>query len=125
MIENLIKQIVTSFDGLYYIDVEDSGEGSLYGVGVGFLDTMTYDKTDYENWEDMLDSIDIITPNFQIYCSYDRSGYDYWTNRMEESNYTYIRIWVSDDFSDEDFKSLYNEVEKIYERFDYFNAYRK
>lgn len=125
MVEKLIKEIVNSFDGLYYIDKEDSGDGTLYDIGVSFLDTMTFDKADYLNWENMLDSIDIITPNFQIYCSWDNSGYDYWSNRMGESNYTYIVVWVSNDFSDEDFKNLYNEIEKVYDELDNFNAYRK
>lgn len=125
MIENEIRKIASSFEGLYYVDSEDSGEGILFSIGVSFLDTITFDKADYLNWETLLESIDIFRPNFQIYCSYDKSGYDYWSNIMEESNYTFINIWISSDFSDEDFNSLWREIGKIYNKLDDFNTYHK
>ena len=57
---------------------------------------------------------------YKIYCSYDKSGYDYWTEIMEESNYTYIDIWISDDFSDDDFNSLIEELDEILRNIDNF-----
>lgn len=120
MIENEIKKIVSNYDGLSYIDAEDSGEGTLIGVSVDYIDTTLFNKEQYDLWENMLDSVDIIRPTFQIYCSYDTSGYQYWKDIMEESNHTYIDIWISDEFSDDDFTSLINELDKIIDMIDNF-----
>ena len=108
-----------AFEGLSYIDVEDSGEGKLYGLSVDYVDTLKFPEEIYDKWEDFLNSIDIIKPNFQIYCSWDRSGYKFWQN-MNESNHTFIYVWVSNDFSDNDFNSLNEEIEIIINKIDKF-----
>lgn len=120
MIENEIKKIVSNYDGLSYLNAEDSGEGTLFGISVDYIDTMLFNEEQYDLWINMLDSVDIIRPTFQIYCSYDTSGYQYWKDIMEESNHTYIDIWVSDEFSDDDFTSLINELDKIIDMIDNF-----
>lgn len=120
MIENEIRKIISNYKGLSYIDVEDSGEGKLFVVSVDYVDTRKFNEFQYEMFNDILDDIDIIKPTFQIYCSYDKSGYDYWAEIMEESNYTYINIWVSDDFSDDDFNSLIEELDEILRNIDNF-----
>ena len=108
-----------AFEGLSYIDVEDSGEGKLYGLSVDYVDTLKFPEEIYEEWEDLLNSVDVIKPNFQIYCSWDGSGYKFWKN-MNESNHTYIDVWVSDDFSDNDFNSLNEEIERVIKKIDNF-----
>lgn len=108
-----------AFEGLSYLDVEDSGEGKLYGLSVDYVDTLNFPEEIYEEWENFLNSIDVIKPNFQIYCSWDKSGYKFWKN-MNESNHTYIDVWVSDDFSDNDFNSLNEEIEIIINKIDNF-----
>ena len=120
MIENEIRKIISNYKGLSYIDVEDSGEGKLFVVSVDYVDTRKFNEFQYEMFNDILDEIDIIKPTFQIYCSYDKSGYDYWAEIMEESNYTYINIWVSDDFSDDDFNYLIEELDEILRNIDNF-----
>lgn len=120
MIENEIKKIVSNYDGLSYLNAEDSGEGTLLGISVDYIDTMLFNEEQYDLWVDMLDSVDVIRPTFQIYCSYDTSGYQYWKDIMEESNHTYIDIWISDEFSDDDFTSLTNELDKIIDMIDKF-----
>ena len=120
MIENEIRKIVSNYEGLSYLDVEDSGEGKLFGVSVDYVDTRKFNEIQYEDFIDLLDEIDVIKPTFQIYCSYDRSGYDFWTEIMEESNYTYIDIWISDDFADNDFNSLIEELDYILGKIDTF-----
>ena len=120
MIENEIRKIISNYDGLSYIDVEDSGEGKLFRVSVDYVDTRKFNEFQYEIFNAMLDEVDVIKPTFQIYCSYDKSGYDYWTEIMEESNYTYIDIWISDDFSDDDFNSLIEELDEILRNIDNF-----
>ena len=120
MIENEIKKIISNYNGLSYLNVEDSGEGKLFGVSVDYVDTRKFNEFQYEDFIDLLDEVDVIKPTFQIYCSYDRSGYDFWTEIMEESNYTYIDIWISDDFVDNDFKSLIEELNYILGKIDTF-----
>lgn len=120
MIENEIKKIVSNYDGLSYLNAEDSGEGTLIGVSVDYIDTTLFNKEQYDLWVNILDSVDVIRPTFQIYCSYDTSGYQYWKDIMEESNHTYIDIWISDEFSDDDFTSLINELDKIIDMIDNF-----
>lgn len=120
MIEKDIKEIISNYEGLSYLNVENSGEGKLFGVSVDYIDTLLFSEEQYWQWVNMLDNIDIIKPNFQIYCSYDKSGYDFWKNTMEESNHTYIDIWVNDDFSDSDFTSLISELDKLIKMFDDF-----
>lgn len=112
-LENEIKKIISNYKGLSYIDVENSGEGSLFGISIDYLDTLMFTEDEYIEWEEFLDDIDIISTNFQIYCSWDRSGYDFWTNKQEESNHTYLDIWISDDFADNDIKPLFVEVDNI------------
>ena len=125
--EDEIKKIVSHYEGLSYLDVEDSGEGSLFGISVDYIDTAIFSKGEYEQWEDLLDSIDIIYDNFQIYCSWDKSGFNFWNSREDESNHTYIDIWLSDDFSDDDIKYLFDEVDDIIKTIDdfYFQIKKK
>ena len=120
MIENEIRKIISNYEGLSYIDVEDSGEGKLFSVSVDYDDTRKFNEFQYDDFTDLLEEIDVIKPTFQIYCSYDGSGYDYWTEIMEESNYTYIDIWISDEFADNDFNSLIEELDYILEKIDNF-----
>ena len=120
MIENEIRKIISNYKGLSYLDVEDSGEGKLFSVSVDYVDTRKFNEFQYEDFTDLLDEIDVIKPTFQIYCSYDTSGYDYWSEIMEESNYTYIDIWISDEFADNDFKSLIEELDYILGKIDTF-----
>ena len=120
MIENEIRKIVSNYEGLSYLNVEDSGEGKLFGVSVNYVDTRKFNEIQYEDFTDLLDEVDVIKPTFQIYCSYGTSGYDYWSEIMEESNYTYIDIWISDEFSDNDFKSLIEELDYILGKIDTF-----
>ena len=120
MIENEIRKIVSNYEGLSYLNVEDSGEGKLFGVSVNYVDTRKFNEIQYEDFTDLLDEVDVIKPTFQIYCSYDTSGYDYWSEIMEESNYTYIDIWISDEFADNDFKSLIEELDYILGKIDTF-----
>ena len=108
-----------AFDNISYINVEDSGEGKLYSLSVDYVNTLKFPEEIYEEWEDLLNSIDVIKPNFQIYCSWDSSGYKFWQN-MNESNHTFIYIWVSDNFSDNDFNSLNEEIEIIINKIDNF-----
>jgi hypothetical protein len=108
-----------AFEGLSYLDVEDNGEGKLYGLSVDYVDTLKFPEEIYKEWEDLLNSIDVIKPNFQIYCSWDMSGYKFWQN-MNESNHTFIDIWISDDFSDNDFNSLNEEIERVISKIDKF-----
>ena len=120
MIENEIRKIVSNYEGLSYLDVEDSGEGKLFSVSVDYVDTRKFNEFQYEDFTDLLDEVDVIKPTFQIYCSYDKSGCDYWTENMKESNYTYIDIWISDDFADNDFNSLIEELDYILGKIDTF-----
>lgn len=108
-----------AFEGLSYLDVEDNGEGKLYSLSVDYVDTLKFPEEIYKEWEDFLNSVDIIKPNFQIYCSWDWSGYKFWQN-MNESNHTFIDIWISDDFSDNDFNSLNEEIERVINKIDNF-----
>lgn len=109
-----------AFEGLSYIDVEDSGEGKLYGLSVDYVDIRKFNECQYNDFTDLLNEVDVIKPTFQIYCSYDWSSHNYWNEIMAESNYTYIDVWVSDDFSDNDFNSLNEEIEKVIKKIDKF-----
>ena len=67
--EKIIKDLIQSFGGLSYVNVEDSGEGRLFGVSVDYLDTLNLNKVEFEDICRVLDSVDIIKDNYQIYCS--------------------------------------------------------
>lgn len=116
---NIIKNIIPHYEGLSYLDAEDNGEGTLIGVSVDYIDTTFFNEEQYNKWVNMLDSVEVIRPTFQIYCSWDKSGYNYWSN-MNESNHTYIDIWISDNFNDNDIIPLINELDIIVEKLDKF-----
>ena len=111
-LENEIRKIISHYDGLSYIDAEDSGEGTEFGISIDYIDTLNLNENQYEMWENLLESIDIIKDNFQIYCSWDRSGYNYWSLGMQESNYTHIIIWVNEDFEDGDIVGLFDNIDE-------------
>ena len=117
---NEIKKIIDNYVGISWVNVEDSGEGTLIGVSVDYVDTLQFDEETYNKWENFLDGIDIIKPTYQIYCSWDKSGYNFWNKKQEESNHTYIDIWLSDDFEDKDIENLFYEINDILERIDTF-----
>ena len=118
--EKEIKKYLRYYEGASYIDAEDSGEGTLFGLSLDYIDTLILDENQYNEWEELLNSIDIIKDKFQIYCSWDRSGYNYWTLGMQESNYTHIEIWVDDDFLDEDINPMLDEVDEIIKKIEDF-----
>jgi hypothetical protein len=119
-LENEIRRITSHYDGLSYIDAENSGEGTEFGISIDYIDTLNFNDSQYEEWEDLLNTIDIIRDNFQIYCSWDRSGYNYWTLGMQESNYTHIVIWVNEDFEDSDINPMFDEIDKIINKIEEF-----
>lgn len=119
-LENEIRRITSHYDGLSYIDAENSGEGTEFGISIDYIDTLNFNDSQYEEWEDLLNTIDIIRDNFQIYCSWDRSGYNYWTLGMQESNYTHIVIWVNEDFEDSDINPMFDEIDKIIKKIENF-----
>lgn len=120
---NEIKKIIDNYEGISWLNVEDSGEGKLIGISINKVDTLQFDEETYNKWEDFLDGIDIIKPTYQIYCSWDKSGYNFWNKNQEESNYTYIDIWLSDDFEDKDIENLFYEINDILYRIDMFLNY--
>ena len=120
---NEIKKIIDNYEGISWLNVEDSGEGKLIGISINKVDTLQFDEETYNKWEDFLDGIDIIKPTYQIYCSWDKSGYNFWNNNLEESNHTYIDIWLSDDFEDKDIENLFYEINDILYRIDMFLNY--
>lgn len=113
----IIKSLISQYEGWSYLNVEDSGEGKLYGVSVDYIDTREMTPQEYEEWAELLDSVDIIHDTFQIYCSYDKSGFDFF-DRREESNNTYIDIWLSDKFTENDLFALTIELDHICKRID-------
>lgn len=113
----IIKSLISQYEGWSYLNVEDSGEGKLYGVSVDYIDTREMTPQEYEEWGELLDSVDIIHDTFQIYCSYDKSGFDFF-DRREESNNTYIDIWLSDKFTENDLFALTIELDYICKRID-------
>lgn len=119
-----IKNILSYYDGLSFVNSDDSGDGLLIGISVNYIDTLTFDVNKYFEWEKLLDSIDEIYPTFQFYCSYDTSGYVYWINNMNESNHTFIDLWISDNFNvDTDMSQLIKTLDNIVSKIDnfYFN----
>lgn len=120
---NEIKKIIDNYVELSWLDVEDSGEGTLIGVSVNCVNTLEFDEETYYKWVEFLDGIDIIKPTYQIYCSWDASGYKFWNEKQEESNHTYIDIWLSDDFSEKDIEYLFYEIDDILYRIDMFKNY--
>lgn len=119
-----IKSLISQYEGWSYLNVEDSGEGELYGVSVDYIDTREMTPQEYEEWTELLDSVDITHETFQIYCSYDNSGFDFF-DRREESNNTYIDIWLSDNFTESDLSALINELDNIYKRIDNLSFCKK
>lgn len=121
--ESIIKNILNNFERISYVGCEESGEGGLYSASVDYITTTFLTKEEYEEWEDCLNSIKVIEDNFQIYCSYDKSGYNFWNVCRDESNYTFIDIWLSDNFTDDDIDSLYESLREVISKIDevYFN----
>lgn len=113
----IIKSLISQYEGWSYLNVEDSGEGKLYGVSVDYIDTREMSEQEYEEWTELLDSVDVIHDTFQIYCSYDASSRDFWNDR-NESNNTYIDIWLSDNFTKNDLFALTIELDHICKRID-------
>ena len=68
--------------------------------------------------------MDIIHDTFQIYCSYDKSGFDFF-NKREESNHTYIDIWLSDKFTESDLFALIIELDYICRRINSLSFVKK
>lgn len=100
-----IKTLIGLYSNISFVDVEDSGEGTLVGISFYGIDTTKFTEDEYNEWENFLNAVNIIHDNFQIYCSFDTSGRDWWNGR-NESNYTYIDLWYSENFSDNDFAEL-------------------
>lgn len=120
-ITKIIRDALSNISGITFINTEDSGEGVLFGFEINFVDTLSLNQVEYNKWEDMCADIDITNnPNFQIYCSFDSSSYDYWTNIMQENNTTYLDVWCSDNFSNNDVPNLVTEITTIIDDFNTF-----
>lgn len=112
----IFEDLLAPYNGkLSYVDVEDSCEGELHSISVHYIDTLKFDQSEYEEWENWLEGNNVIGNHFQIYGSYDQSGFGYWNIKQEESNYTFIDVWFSDDFSQDDiptFQKAFKEFEQ-------------
>lgn len=112
----IFEDLLAPYNGnLSYVDVEDSCEGELHSISVHYIDTLKFNQSEYEEWENWLEGNNVIGNHFQIYGSYDQSGFGYWNIKQEESNYTFIDVWFSDDFSQDDipaFQKAFKEFEQ-------------
>lgn len=125
---NLIeKEILTYIDShcdkCYYYGSDELGEGIEYTIALDNINTLALTEDEYNSWSDFLNSIDIQKSNYQIYCSHDLSGYTYWKNIEEDTNYTHINVWIGkefEEFDDNSFYSLVNDLDNILENLKMF-----
>lgn len=117
---NLIKNLITKLD-LGFSSANQSGLGYEYVFLISNFDTSNFTEEQYNEWTDYLDNADFLEDKIQIYFSYDKSGFDFWKNTMNDSNYTMLNIWLSDDFTEKNeihalnlIDALLIEIENIY-----------
>lgn len=97
---NLIGNLITKLD-LGFSQARESGLGCEYSFLISNFDTSDFTEKQYNEWTDYLDNGDFREDKIEIYFSYDKSGYDFWKNTMNDSNYTMLNIWLSNDFTEE------------------------
>lgn len=59
---------------------------------------------------DALDKNSVSRKKYRVYCWYDVSGFDYWVNQMEESNYISITIDIKSNLTKEEYISLLYDI---------------
>lgn len=119
-----LKHLLSDY-GLLFISRELSEYGVEFELSLSYVDTMEFDETDYRNYEFLLDDIDIKKENYEIYCSYDTSGFDYWQNIMQESNYTRVIINVREDIDEKEINNIIDDlIQNVVERVDDFLTYK-
>ena len=124
LFENQIKNIIAKHKDLSYLEAIDVNDGSLFVINVDCVNTLAFNECVYSQWEKILDYVDVIKNTFQVYCSWDRSGFKFWDSR-NESNYTHLNIWVSDDFSDNDIESLCEIIDTFVDMVNEFVKHHK
>jgi len=111
---NKIKEMLQYVPGITYLDHEpNDGDGTGLFFSIDFIDTLKLDEDEFYSLTDFMDSIDFHKSNFEVYISFDSSGYDYWNNIMNEPLSICLNIWVSKDFNDDDLDDLYDFVEDL------------
>ena len=120
MLENIGQQIQTIHDVAkshdYYSDnCEYTNDVTIYLDQIrGFIgnfimfDTLVFNKRGYEAWEKLMRTC-LNTDIAFIHCSYDVSGYDYWTKLENQSNYMYVAVHLK--LSEVEYEDLYRLVE--------------
>lgn len=64
------------------------------------VDTLVFNKRGYEAWERIVNRFEYSSDEVYIYCSYDVSGYSYWTKCNNESNYMHICVTLKQPYMD-------------------------
>ena len=109
-LEQDIKFLLGDY-GMYLSNVDERNDNVIeFGLCSTHFDTMEMSEEVYNLWENMLYNNGFSGNNYSVAFLYDASGYNYWHNIMEESNYTHISILVTNDITDAEEEELLNTL---------------
>ena len=94
-------------------------------INIFNIDTMQMSEDSYKAFETLCDSFEReVERNIEgltAYATYDVSGYDYWTNQEQESNYCFVIVCLTDDTTVEDLIKFTELLDNLYD--DLINLY--
>lgn len=75
------------------------------------VDTQVFNKRGYKRFEALCERLSLKTNDYELFVSYDVSGYSYWTKDMQESNYMCVVVHILNENGD--FSKFKEDVENF------------
>lgn len=102
------------FDG--YMEYEGDYQPVLY-YPIVHISLEGLDKEDYAQYEEAIEKASLTREKYDIFFSYDVSGYDYWSNQENDENYIQgIVTFQNTTMNQDDIKNLITDLEAAAEQ---------
>lgn len=112
----LVKDLGYLFDGdgrvTFMDDAEETEKGILFTYAVN-LPTRAFTKEQYNGLLKFADNILRNYVEYEIQCTYDVSGYDYWSNQMNEDLTIYVDVLIKRNLAKNEEQNLLNDIYSI------------
>ena len=110
--------------GGYYLE-SDKENNCIYSNSV-FIKTEDMNQKEYQEFEDICDKAVINRTKYSIFTCYDASGFDYWNDPENGSNYISLTISINKHFdatmTDKDIERLYQDIETLIDNLSVFDG---
>lgn len=115
------EEAINNIQADFQCDMEEVG-ANKYDL---FLENFfTTNEKEYEMIESILDNFSVENDAFDLYVSYDVSGFDYWINNVAETNYIMLVIDLKKELTINEQNELGSNIRDFQEKLNEYDGVR-